>query len=180
MEPTGHGPTRRIAIAVCGSGAGAGPATLALAEEVGRAIVESGCALVCGGMGGVMEAACRGARDARARGADGLAVGILPVDGLDGGNQLCDLVIPTGMGVARNILVVRSADAVVLVGGGAGTLSEAAYAWQLGKPLVALLGSGGWADRLAGTHVDERRTDRVAAARSAEEAVALALAAAKR
>jgi uncharacterized protein (TIGR00725 family) len=102
-------------------------------------------------------------------------VGILPGSDLDGGNPFCDLVIPTGMGVARNILVVRSADAVILVGGGAGTLSEAAYAWQLGKPVIALARSGGWAGRLAGAAVDERRPDEVIAAASPEDAVARAL-----
>jgi uncharacterized protein (TIGR00725 family) len=79
------------------------------------------------------------------------------------------------MGVARNVLVVRSADVVILVGGGAGTLSEAAYAWQLGKPVIALAQSGGWAERLAGGPVDERRTDEVIAARSPEDAVSRAL-----
>jgi len=166
---------RKTAIAVCGTGS-ADVETVALAERVGRAIVERRCVLVCGGMGGVMEAACRGARAAGA----GLVVGILPVGDLDGGNGLCDVVIPTGMGVARNVLVVRSADAVILVGGGAGTLSEAAYAWQFGRPVVALRGSGGWAERLAGQPVDDRRDDRVLEAMSPEDAVALALGAVRR
>ena len=102
-------------------------------------------------------------------------MGILPVAELDGGNRYCDVVIPTAMGTGRNILVVRAADAVILVGGGAGTLSEAAFAWQLGKPVVALRGSGGWAARLAGSAIDDRREDRVLAADTAEEAVGLAL-----
>lgn len=165
---------RKTSIAVCGSGTL--DAVLAgIAERVGRAIVEQGCVLVCGGMGGVMEAACRGGRAAREAGADGLVVGILPVAELDGGNPFCDVVIPTGMGVARNVLVVRSADAVILVGGGAGTLSEAAYAWQFGKPIVAVAASGGWAARLAGQTIDARRPDRVLTAGTPEEAVALAL-----
>jgi uncharacterized protein (TIGR00725 family) len=126
-------------------------------------------------MGGVMQAAARGGQEARAAGGQGIVVGILPVAELDGGNPYCDLVIPTGMGVARNVLVVRSADAVVLVGGGAGTLSEAAYAWQFGKPVVALAGSGGWSDRLAGTALDDRRSDRVLVAAMPEEAVEAAL-----
>lgn len=165
---------RKPAIAVCGTGTPE-PALLPAAEELGKRIVEQGCALICGGMGGVMEAACRGGIEAQRGGGAGLVVGILPGPDLDGGNPFCDVVIPTGMGVARNVLVVRSADAVILVGGGAGTLSEAAYAWQLGKPVIALAHSGGWAGRLAGDPVDERRTDEVVAAASPEEAVARAL-----
>jgi len=170
--------TRRTAISICGTGSPDGVAEQ-LAQEVGEEVVRRGCVLVCGGMGGVMEAACRGGQRARGQGAEGLVLGILPVAELDGGNRFCDIVIPTGMGVARNVLVVRAADAVILVGGGAGTLSEAAYAWQLGKPLVALRCSGGWAARLAGTALDGRRAEVVLAADSAAEAVELALARAK-
>jgi uncharacterized protein (TIGR00725 family) len=102
-------------------------------------------------------------------------VGILPGAEIDGGNGYCDVVIPTGMGVARNVLVVRSADVVVLVGGGAGTLSEAAYAWQFGKPVIALGGSGGWADRLAGQSIDDMRQDSVLTANTPREVVEMAL-----
>jgi len=146
-----------------------------LSEELGRAIVEAGCVLVCGGMGGVMEAAARGGHAAREAGGAGLVLGILPSDTLDSGNPYCDLVVPTGMGIARNALVVRSADAVILVGGGSGTLSEAAFAWQLGKPVVALTPAGGWGARLAGSRIDDRRTDEVLAAADPREAVRLAL-----
>jgi len=166
---------RKRSIAVCGAGT-ASSEQARLAEELGFAIVEQGLVLVCGGMGGIMEAACRGGKRAREAGASGIVVGILPVADLDGGNRHCDVVIPTGMGVARNVLVVRSADAVVLVGGGAGTLSEAAYAWQFGKPVVALGGTGGWADRLAGTAIDDRRGDSVLGVASPREALEAALA----
>jgi hypothetical protein len=165
---------RKPAIAVCG--AGEADADLArLAFEVGRRVAEAGHTLVCGGMRGVMEAACAGAHEARRTGASGLVVGILPVADLEGGNPFCDVVIPTGMGAARNALVVRSADAVILIGGGSGTLSEAALAWQFGKPLVALTSSGGWAARLAGTALDEKRRDAILGAGSPEEAVTLAI-----
>jgi uncharacterized protein (TIGR00725 family) len=79
------------------------------------------------------------------------------------------------MGIARNALVVRAADAVILVGGGSGTLSEAAFAWQLGKPVVALTPAGGWGARLAGARIDDRRGDQVLAAAEPREAVRLAL-----
>jgi uncharacterized protein (TIGR00725 family) len=89
--------------------------------------------VVCGGLGGVMEAACRGAKDA-----GGTTVGILP--GLDrtAANQFVDVAIPTGLGEARNALVVRAADAVIAIDGGYGTLSEIALALKAGKRVVGL------------------------------------------
>src|SRR3954471_19596002 len=105
-------------IAVCGPGE-ASPLELEQAEEAGAAIAAAGAILVCGGLGGVMEAACRGARS---RG--GLTVGLLPgVDRADA-NGWVVLALPTGLGEGRNALVVRAAEAVVAIGGGWGTLSE--------------------------------------------------------
>jgi hypothetical protein len=104
-----------------------------MAEEVGRAIAEAGAVLVCGGLGGVMEAACRGARAG-----GGLTVGILPGRDRAEANRHVDIAIPTGMGEARNALVVRAADAVVAVDGEYGTLSEIALALQAGIPVVGL------------------------------------------
>jgi hypothetical protein len=105
----------------------------AAAEKVGRLLAEGGALLVCGGLGGVMEAACRGARAA-----GGTTVGILP--GLDrsAANPHLDLSLPTGLGEARNALVVRAADAVIAIGGGYGTLSEIALALRAGKPVIGL------------------------------------------
>ncbi|HEY3352840.1 MAG TPA: TIGR00725 family protein [Polyangia bacterium] len=165
------------AITVCGAGRVVDPAVAALAREVGAAIVRSGCTLVCGGMDGVMHAACMGAVEARtlAGGHGGLIVGITPTACKADANPYCDVVIPTGLGVARNSLVVLAGDAVILVGGGAGTLSEAAFAWQLGRPIVALVPSGGWAASLAGQSIDDRRADWIVAAQSPAEAVARAL-----
>jgi uncharacterized protein (TIGR00725 family) len=165
---------RRPAIAVCG--AGDSDAQLdAAAREVGRLIAQHGCTLVCGGMFGVMAAACGGAQEARRAGASGLVVGILPGADPDSGNADCDVTIPTGMGLSRNALVVLSADAVILVGGGAGTLSEAALAWQFGKPVIALSSSGGWARRLAGSAIDHKRPDQVVEAATPSAAVDAAL-----
>jgi uncharacterized protein (TIGR00725 family) len=89
--------------------------------------------LVCGGLGGVMEAACRGAK-----GSGGLTVGILPGADRAAANPFVDVAIPTGLGEARNALVVRAADAVIAIGGGYGTLSEIALALRAGKPVVGL------------------------------------------
>jgi uncharacterized protein (TIGR00725 family) len=103
------------------------------AELVGRELGSRGVVLVCGGLGGVMEAACRGAKEA-----GGLTVGILP--GLDrsDANPYVDVVIATGLGEARNALVVNAADALIAVGGGYGTLSEIGLALRAGKRVVGL------------------------------------------
>ena len=115
-------------------GAGdAGPEERESAAEVGRLLGERGAVLVCGGLGGVMEAACRGAKEG-----GGTTVGILP--GLDRSeaNPYVDVAVPTGLGEARNALVVRAADALIAVAGGYGTLSEVALALKTGKPVVGL------------------------------------------
>lgn len=123
---------RRMQIAVLG-GREASDEVLALAEAVGRIIAESGAVLLCGGGVGVMEAASRGAEAA-----GGLVVGILREDDLDAGNAHLDVAIATGIGVARNAVILHSADGAIAVGGKYGTLSEMAYAMQLDVPLVSL------------------------------------------
>jgi uncharacterized protein (TIGR00725 family) len=115
---------------------GPGEATrveLERAEEAGAAVAEAGAGLVCGGLGGVMEAACRGARS---RG--GLTLGLLPGLDREAANGWVIVAVPTGLGEARNALVVRAADAVVAIGGGWGTLSEIALALKTGVPVVGL------------------------------------------
>ena len=123
---------RRTRIGVIGSSNARG-ATLELAADVGARIAEAGAALVCGGLGGVMEAAARGARE---RG--GLTVGILPGDRASDANPHIELPIATGLGEARNVLVVRSSQAVIAIAGGWGTLSEAAFCLKLDVPLILL------------------------------------------
>lgn len=122
----------QVFVAVIGS-ARADAEISALAEEVGREIARHGAILVCGGRGGVMEAACRGARSA-----GGTTVGILPGTDRREANAYVDIPIVTGMGEARNAIVVRSADAVIAVSGGYGTLSEVGLALKMGHPVVGL------------------------------------------
>ena len=105
----------------------------ALAEAVGRELARRGAVLVCGGLGGVMEAACKGAKAA-----GGLTIGILPGTSRQDANPYVDVPIVTGMGEARNVLVVQSAQAVIAVSGEYGTLSEIAHALKLGIPVVGL------------------------------------------
>ena len=115
-------------------GAGdAGADERSAAREVGRLLGERGAVVVCGGLGGVMEAACQGAKEAGAT-----TLGILPGLERSEANPYVDVAVPTGLGEARNALVVRAADALVAVAGGYGTLSEVALALKTGKPVVGL------------------------------------------
>jgi uncharacterized protein (TIGR00725 family) len=117
-------------IAVIGA-ADATPEEYNAGQEVGRLIAKNNEMLVCGGLYGVMEAACKGAKEN-----EGLTIGIVPDTG--NGNQYLDIVIRTGLGHARNILVAQSADAVIAIGGGYGTLSEIAIALKMKKPVFCL------------------------------------------
>jgi uncharacterized protein (TIGR00725 family) len=121
-------------ISVIGGGS-CGPSESALAEQVGRLVAEAGALLVCGGLGGVMEAAARGARAA-----GGTTIGILPGHERSAANNYVDYVITTGIGHARNLAVVSSGDAVIAVGGEYGTLSEIGLAAKLGRPVIILAG----------------------------------------
>ena len=120
-------------VAVIGPGRDASAEELARAEEVGAAVADAGAVLVCGGLGGVMEAACRGARSG-----GGETVGLLPGVDRNAANPWVRIGIPTGLGEGRNALVVRAADCVVAVGGGWGTLAEIALAVRAGLPVAGL------------------------------------------
>jgi hypothetical protein len=160
--------THRRIVAVVGNSRPP-PQALPVAESLGRLIVEAGWRLVTGGMGGVMEAASRGAHAAQGY-REGDVLGILPTSDRAAGNPYVDIAVPSNLGCARNVLVVATADAVVAVGGGAGTLSEIALAWQLGRPLVALEVPG-WSSKLAGQALDEKRDDVIVPAATPEEAI---------
>lgn len=148
-------------IAVIGAGQ-CDKGTAQIAEEVGRQIAQAGAWLVCGGLGGVMAAASRGAREAGAH-----TLGLLPGTDAEQANPWIDIPIVTGLGEGRNLLVVRNADAVIAIGGEWGTLSEIALARKTGRPVILL---NSW--RLTtplGNLVD------LPTANSPQEAVALAL-----
>lgn len=143
-------------VAVIGAGRCDEP-TAALAEEAGRLLAERGVLVVCGGLGGVMEAACRGAKSA-----GGLTVGILPGNDSCSANPWVDIPVVTGLSEARNIIVVRSAEVVLAIAGEYGTLSELAFALKLGIPVVGLnswqLGRDGQIE----THFPQAKTAREA------------------
>lgn len=139
---------------------------LSEAESVGRELARQGCTLVCGGRGGIMEAACRGAR---AEG--GHTIGILPGANSRDMNAYVEFPIVTGMGYARNVIIVRTAEAVIAIGGAYGTLSEVAHALNLGKPVIGL---HTW--RFTNDNVDDSPVVR---ASDAQDAVEKAMAAAR-
>jgi len=122
----------KLQIAVIGSGKASGE-ELSVAESVGRGIARAGHVLICGGLGGVMEAASRGAK---AEG--GLTVGILPGESKDEANRYIDVRIVTAMSHGRNAIIAWSSDALIAVGGEAGTLSEIALALKMGKPVITI------------------------------------------
>jgi len=148
---------------VSGGGSDPGGADLEAAEEVGRRLAEAGVTVVCGGLGGVMEAAARGAAKA-----GGEVIGILPGTDPTEASEHCTRVVATGTGHARNLAVVASADAVIAIAGEWGTLSEIALARRLGRPVVTL---GSWELRGAGAMEQapgiERAEDAVGAVEAA-------------
>lgn len=136
-------------IAVIGSDCDIDKDVEGVANSIGKAIAENDCMLVCGGRGGVMVAACRGVKSA-----GGTTVGILPSVDKSEANEYVDIVIPTGMGYARNALVVLASDVVIAIHGRTGTLSEIALALNYKKPVVVVEGTGGMADSI-GKIIDE-------------------------
>jgi uncharacterized protein (TIGR00725 family) len=126
---------RRKIIAVIGAGT-ADDAILKIAEDVGRLIARRGAVLICGGLGGVMDTASKGAKSA-----GGITVGILPQNHTKDANPNIDIPIATGFGEGRNVIIARTADAIIAVGGEYGTLSEIAFGLKMGKPVI---GIGTW------------------------------------
>lgn len=166
---------RRRIIAVAGDAAIApGSTRYLLAEEVGRRLVDAGFRVLTGGLGGVMEAASSGARTAKGY-HDGDVIALLPGRDPTEANAFADVVLPTGLDHARNVIVAMS-DALIAIGGGAGTLTEIAHAW-MEKRLIIALRTDGWSGRLADQRIDHRirypgiPDDRVYGADNAEQAV---------
>ena len=134
------------------------------AFKIGEYIAKKGYVLITGGRTGIMEAASRGAFEN-----NGTVIGILPGDNPDQANKYCNIVIPTGIGFARNIINILSADIVIAIGGKAGTLSELAYAWQYEKPVISCLFADGWSKKFPETLIDDRGSGKIYTARSVED-----------
>jgi len=132
MKMKHKGGEKKLFIAVVGGGK-CTPEEAAVAESVGKELARRGAILVCGGLGGIMEAACKGASSE-----GGITIGILPSDKADTANPYVQIPIATGIGEARNLVIVRTARAVIAVSGEYGTLSEIAFALKNNKPVIGL------------------------------------------
>ena len=137
-----------------------------VAYETGLEIAKSGSVLISGGLGGVMRAACRGAKDG-----NGLTVGIIPQNDSSFANEYCDIVIPSGIGLARDFLTALSADGVIIIGGGSGTLSEVCVAYMHKRPIAAIKNTGGIAEKFADQFLDQRQNVKIVGVNSPKEAV---------
>lgn len=126
------GPAKRPIIGVIGSSEPLKELQI-LAEETGKLLAHRNAIVICGGLGGVMEKVCRGAKMA-----GGLTIGILPGISCNDANPYVDIAIPTGIGEARNLIIIRSSHALIAIGGGYGTLSEIAFALKLKVPIIGL------------------------------------------
>jgi len=138
-----------------------------IAYDIGTEIAKSDSVLITGGLGGIMTAASHGAHDA-----NGLSVGIIPQDDPSMANEYCDIVIPTGMGFTRDFLNALSADGVIIVGGGSGTLSEICASYMSKKPMVAIRNLGSSADPYIDSYLDHRKNIKIIGVDTPKEAVA--------
>lgn len=138
--------------------------------ETGLEVARSGAVLITGGLGGVMRAASHGAKDA-----NGFVIGIIPQNDSSFANEYCDVVIPSGLGLARDFLTALSGDGIIIIGGGSGTLSEACAAYMHRRPMVAIKNTGGIADRYADQYLDHRKQVKIIGASSPREAVKIIL-----
>jgi len=137
-----------------------------IAYEVGSEVAKSGSVLITGGLGGVMRAASHGAHDI-----GGITVGIIPQDDPSLANEFCDIVIPSGMGLTRDFLNALSADGVIVVGGGSGTLSEICAAYMHKKPIVTLKNSGGIASKYTDQYLDHRKNVKIIGVETPRQAI---------
>lgn len=137
-----------------------------IAYDVGYEIAKSDSVLINGGLGGVMEAASHGASDA-----NGLTIGIIPQDDASFANKFCNVVIPTGMGLTRDYLNALSADGVIIIGGGSGTLSEACASYMYKKPMVAIKNLASSVDPYIDGYIDHRKNIKIIGVDTAQQAV---------
>jgi hypothetical protein len=145
---------------------GCTPRSAKLAYEIGSEIAKSDSVLITGGLGGVMRAACQGAQDA-----NGITVGIIPQNDPSHANEFCDMIIPSGMGLTRDFLNALSADGVIVVGGGSGTLSEVCAAYMSKKPMVAIRGIESAITPYIDGYIDYRKNVKIIGVDTPKEAV---------
>ena len=137
-----------------------------VAYDTGSEVAKAGAILVTGGLGGVMNAACHGAKDA-----GGITLGIIPQNDPSFANEYCDIVVPTGIGLARDFLTALAGDGVIIIGGGSGTLSETCAAYMHKRPIVAIKTTGGVAEKYADQYLDHRQNLKIIGVTDPKEAV---------
>lgn len=161
---------RRPLIAIVGHGMHAKEEHIKVAEEVGREIAKKGGIVLCGGHSfGVMDAVAKGVQSE-----NGLTIGIIPEDNLSKTSKYVDVPIVTGIGYARNQIIAFSCDAMIVVGGGVGSLTETAYAYRYSKPVIVIEGLGSIVEQYIGKYMDEKKAIKIVGAKNAKEAVELA------
>ncbi|MHA2251981.1 MAG: TIGR00725 family protein [Candidatus Kariarchaeaceae archaeon] len=138
------------------------------AYKIGKVLIDEGFDIINGGMGGIMAETARGARKST-KFTNKSVIGILPSIHENNGNPYSGVIIKTDMGSARNRLIVLNCHVILAIGGGSGTLNEISTAWELNKPIMAYVPGGGWATKLAGQRLDQRRDDIIVAVESSEE-----------
>jgi uncharacterized protein (TIGR00725 family) len=136
--------------------------------KLGKTLSQKNRIFICGGMGGFMESFCKGVKSS-ANTFFGQTIGILPSDNKDDANEFIDVSIPTGIGIMRNVMIIQTSDIIIACGGGAGTLSEIAIAWQLGKKVLCITNFDGWAKELAGKNLDIRHNSLLIPVKTIEE-----------
>lgn len=134
--------------------------------QIGRLLAKNNYAVACGGLTGVMEAVCKGAKEE-----GGLTIGIIPYTEKSKANKYIDIVIPCPFSQARNIVVVLAGDLCLAISGKAGTLSEISFAWIYNKPIVALESVPGWSSKIANQKLDDRRDDMIYGVNSPQAAI---------
>lgn len=141
----------------------------AIAFEIGTLLIDNGYRILCGGYGGVMEAVCKGAKTS-SKYQDGDTIGVISTLNSNDANKYCDIVIATGIHYARNQIITASGDGIVAIGGGSGTLSEIAFAWQMGKPIFSFNQSG-WSGKLSDVQLDNKRSDTIIGFETAKDLI---------
>ena len=161
---------KRPMIGVIGHSIHARRIHLEVAEKIGKLIAKKGGIVVCGGRNvGVMDAVARGVKKE-----GGICIGILPESDLSQASEHLTIAIPTGLGYARNQIVALASDVVIVIGGGVGTLTEMAYAYNAGKPIIVIEGLDSIGEQFIGKYMDEKKKVKIRGVRTPEEAVELA------
>lgn len=146
------------------------PQIFSFGRDLGEALSKFQATIMCGGREGFMEAVCQGVKESQ-HSFMGQTVGIMPESNSECANPYVDIAISTGVGIARNVILINSADIIIAVSGGAGTLSELAFAWQQKKMVLCVTRFDGWAKELAGNDLDQRTSGLFVPVSSIEEII---------